>query len=179
LPSGAADRTLSIWVDPAANGTSSFGGGYVWEYGHFATANQILGIIIASGGTVLNVNDASSTLGCTATFTANTWYYVVITYDNASTNLTCFVNATQINQAARASLNTVVSSQSLQVLETDPAIFNLSCQCRVDEFRISDVVRSADWITTDFNNQNSPSTFFTFGTEVGVGTAVKHRVIAQ
>ena len=30
----------------------------------------------------------------------------------------------------------------------------------IDEFRISDVVRSADWILTEYNNQNSPETFY-------------------
>jgi hypothetical protein len=32
---------------------------------------------------------------------------------------------------------------------------------KVDEARISNTARSADWIATEFNNQNSPSTFYT------------------
>jgi parallel beta-helix repeat protein len=36
----------------------------------------------------------------------------------------------------------------------------------VDEVRISGAVRSADWISTEYNNQNSPSTFYTVGAEV-------------
>jgi hypothetical protein len=35
----------------------------------------------------------------------------------------------------------------------------------IDEVRVSDNELSADWIETEFNNQNSPSTFLTFGTE--------------
>jgi hypothetical protein len=31
----------------------------------------------------------------------------------------------------------------------------------IDEARISNVARSADWITTEYNNQNSPATFYT------------------
>src|ERR1700761_7087147 len=32
----------------------------------------------------------------------------------------------------------------------------------LDEFRISNVIRSADWVTAEYNNQSSPATFYTF-----------------
>ncbi len=35
---------------------------------------------------------------------------------------------------------------------------------KIDEVRISNIVRSADWIETGYNNQNSPSTFIIEGT---------------
>jgi hypothetical protein len=35
----------------------------------------------------------------------------------------------------------------------------------IDEFRVATVVRSATWISTEYNNQNAPSTFFTIGAE--------------
>jgi hypothetical protein len=35
----------------------------------------------------------------------------------------------------------------------------------VDELRISSTNRSAAWITTEYNNQNSPGTFITMGSE--------------
>ena len=35
----------------------------------------------------------------------------------------------------------------------------------LDEVRVSSVARSADWITTEYNNQSAPSTFETLGTE--------------
>lgn len=39
----------------------------------------------------------------------------------------------------------------------------------LDESYIASVARSADWILAEYNNQNSPSTFSSFGTEVPVG----------
>ena len=36
---------------------------------------------------------------------------------------------------------------------------------QIDEVRISDSIRSADWIAAEYNNQNSPSTFYTLGPE--------------
>ena len=40
-----------------------------------------------------------------------------------------------------------------------------------DEFRISNTVRSASWIQTSYNNQNTPASFYTLGLEV-VGSAL-------
>jgi hypothetical protein len=35
----------------------------------------------------------------------------------------------------------------------------------LDEVRISNIARPVDWITTGYNNQFSPSTFYSVGTE--------------
>lgn len=36
---------------------------------------------------------------------------------------------------------------------------------RIDEIRISKISRSDDWLDTEYNNQSSPSTFYTVGTQ--------------
>src|SRR5260370_41912082 len=33
----------------------------------------------------------------------------------------------------------------------------------IDEFRVSTIARSADWIATEYKNQSSPSTFYSVG----------------
>ncbi|MDW3194428.1 MAG: LamG-like jellyroll fold domain-containing protein [Cytophagales bacterium] len=44
---------------------------------------------------------------------------------------------------------------------------------RIDEARFASVALSADWITTEYNNQYDPTSFYTVGSEVaGGGTAV-------
>lgn len=37
---------------------------------------------------------------------------------------------------------------------------------KFDEFRLSRAVHSANWITTEYNNQNAPSSFYSVGSEV-------------
>ena len=37
----------------------------------------------------------------------------------------------------------------------------------LDEARLSNVARSADWIAAEYNNQSSPATFYTLGAEDG------------
>lgn len=39
----------------------------------------------------------------------------------------------------------------------------------IDEVRLSNVARSQDWITTEYNNQSNPGTFETLNSEVAVG----------
>lgn len=47
---------------------------------------------------------------------------------------------------------------------------------RLDEFRVSDATRSADWVATSYNNQSATSTFYTIGTqETDTATAVPDR----
>lgn len=50
----------------------------------------------------------------------------------------------------------------------------------IDEVRISSSVRSADWVATSYNNQSSPSTFYTIGSEQAAGAAGRrNRIIYQ
>ncbi len=46
----------------------------------------------------------------------------------------------------------------------------------VDEMRISTTSRGADWIKTGYNNQNSPSSFYSLGAEVGLSPTTLHNV---
>jgi hypothetical protein len=48
----------------------------------------------------------------------------------------------------------------------------------IDEVRISHVARSADWIRTEYNNQSSPSTFYTLGSEETVAAPVYYQITA-
>jgi hypothetical protein len=43
----------------------------------------------------------------------------------------------------------------------------------IDEARISAIARSADWIKTEYTNQNSPSTFTAVGSQVIAHTHAK------
>jgi hypothetical protein len=48
---------------------------------------------------------------------------------------------------------------------------NFKVNGTMDEIRISGVVRSADWIATEYNNQFSPATFYTVGAQQALGAS--------
>jgi hypothetical protein len=49
----------------------------------------------------------------------------------------------------------------------------------MDEFRISNVVRSASWILAEYNNQSSPSTFYTASPFVAFGGSPIQQVVCD
>ena len=49
----------------------------------------------------------------------------------------------------------------------------------IDEVRISNSARPADWIATEYNNQNSPATFYTIYPENATLVAPANTVLSS
>jgi RHS repeat-associated protein len=95
----------------------------------------------------------------TRTVSLNQWTHVVGTYDGA--NLKIYVNGT-LDSSAAASGTIATISQSTEIGYNN-VYTPQSFTGNLDEARISSVARSADWIATEYNNESSPSTFFSVG----------------
>jgi hypothetical protein len=101
-------------------------------------------------------------------YTNGGWHYITLGVKGNGTGQFIYIDG---NLVASAGSNTpnAVSGLSLG--------WNLSGFGKtgdIDEFRISTLVRSADWIKTEYNNQNSPGnigspSFYTVGSETSVG----------
>jgi hypothetical protein len=105
----------------------------------------------------------------------NNWHYVTaqrldssaisVTLDNGSPSVVGYIPA-----AITTSLST--SYRGIGI-ESDWVATNFGSSNQrnflgsIDEVRLSNIARSADWILTEYNNQNSPSTFYTLGSESG------------
>ncbi len=99
------------------------------------------------------------------TLSTGTWYYLAATYDSSS-GLVGYVNAASDGTAsANGALNTTVI---VSRIGSDPFGSTRFWNGSIDEAHLSSVARSADWITTEYNNQVAPSTFETFGSEVAL-----------
>lgn len=97
------------------------------------------------------------------TLSSGTWYYCTMTYSNAA-GLIGYVDAASDGTAAGGfDLSTVAVSTDIG---RDPTVSNQYWNGKIDEVRIASVARSADWITTEYNNQSNPATFETLGAEV-------------
>ncbi len=142
------------------------------------------GVVCREGGsshsTILLVN-SSGKLFCYVSATTNlsyngtgshtlstgTWYLLHLSYDS-SAGLVGYVNASSDNTVA-ANGNCVTTATTFTI-GADGATAGRYWNGSIDEARFSSVARSADWITTEYNNQSAPATFETLGTEV-VGPA--------
>ena len=86
-----------------------------------------------------------------------TWYYVAATYDGS--NIRVYLNG--LLEDTQAAAIPVPAAGALTIGDTNSTTWS----GQFDEFRISDIARNADWIKTEFDNQNNQGT--------GVGKFIK------
>jgi len=99
-----------------------------------------------------------------ATYTSylNAWTYVtLVSTGSANTYQAIYLNGT-VNVSASSSASSTVTGDLIvgaypYASQYGPPYHNGD----IDEFRIANVVRSASWILAEYNNQFSPSTFYT------------------
>ena len=96
---------------------------------------------------------------------ANTWYYVTMTYDGS------YVKAYEngVQQYAHANTRTVFYENlpfAVGANNNTSGGFEEYFSGAIDEVRVSKVARSADWISTEYNNQSSPSIFYSVGNDI-------------
>lgn len=98
----------------------------------------------------------------------NTWYHVTGTYDGSS--IKYYINGSQ--QSTQSATFTIGNYDTTNGLGLGaPAALGDEFGGTLDEIRVSSVGRSAGWITTEYNNQNSPGTFATLS-DVPAGSPV-------
>ena len=105
--------------------------------------------------------------------TANTgaWIHWSVVKDNTANTLTVYKNGASYGSAGSVTLNPSnmeVSTSNYFGKSNYGADHYIDAQ--FDEFRISSTNRPASWIATAYNNQNSPSTFYSISSQVMAST---------
>jgi biopolymer transport protein ExbB len=100
------------------------------------------------------------------------WHYFVFTINNSNNTGTLYydgtVNATNTGMTLRPSDLGADNSNFFgrSQYNNDDGLYG-----KIDEFRISNTARDANWVTTSYRNQSSPSTFYNVSSEV-VATSI-------
>lgn len=95
----------------------------------------------------------------------NTWYHVSATFNSATNLKSLYVNGVL---AASATVSGTLSSASGNASiggETALGETTNRFQGDLDEIRSYDGLLSPDWIATEYNNQNNPSSFYTISAQ--------------
>ena len=92
------------------------------------------------------------------TLPLNTWAYVTIVQDGSGTHW--YYNRTPDGSNGFA-FSGILTLNGTGKDNSGSEYFSGS----MDELQVSNIARSANWITTEYNNQSSPSAFYTFGAE--------------
>ncbi len=168
--SGASTRTVTLWMKTPVNTAQQV----MFSYGT-AVNGEASGVYLGTSGELhfegwgLGANDLTTTL----TPSTNAWHFVAAAYDGA--NGIIYLD-NQTAQSGAVTLNTVPGGSVFigDNLQSFPAGFDGT----IDEVEFSNTLRSADWIATEYNNQSSPSTFYSVGSEQTVSfTSSTGRVI--
>lgn len=158
---GSANITVSVWANSATLTT----GDHIFFEKYQVHANWE---VFVTAGVMYLRGNGGSYLTCPAP-SNSVWH--LITAKISGTTGTLYIDGTQCNTGAvTATLNNTAAIY-LGVFDGTGYFFN----GKMDEWRISNIARSAVWIKTEYNNQSSPSTFETVaGEETQTGTTVNN-----
>jgi hypothetical protein len=163
VPSGPnpAAITLSCWVN-----ATTLPNTYNSTINQGASGTDRTGIFVKSNGKLYCIAQSSYDGTGSHTLSTGTSYLLHLTYDNSGGGLIGYVNAASDGTAgAIGALATLGLAGEIGVQRSTSTRY---WNGPMDEARIASVARSANWITTEYNNQSAPGTFETLGTEVAV-----------
>lgn len=178
LNMGTNDWTGSFWIktnnvasNPMALTKMAFVGSSnpdAWWVEILASGNVSGGIFKSSGSQLSTADDG-------AAVNDNAWHLVVVVWNRAG-NLLRYVDGVVTGTAkdiSSMSANNISGTLRVCLAARDASAGSeLFLDGSMDEARLSKSARSADWITKDYNNQNSPSTFYTLGSNLGGAVAL-------
>lgn len=146
-------NTTTYWLNFTDSGDGVVLGGAAGNYATYLDATNIY--YSAGSGNYVTVAHGGLTSG--------TYYHIAVVRNGTSVSF--YKNGAQIGttQTLGANNTLAVSSMMAYADATFPTTGVL------DEIRLATTNRSAGWILTEYNNQSSPSTFFTLGAETIIG----------
>ena len=117
----------------------------------------------------INFNGQLTSRGAATTqaYNDNNWHYAVVTYQDGVGSLYADGQPVGSGQAATYGFSpTYAYFVGTADVETDDSSLDSQpwkyLPGQIDEINVSSIARSGDWIETQYNNQSSPSTFYTF-----------------
>jgi hypothetical protein len=157
-PSNWANVTVEAWVYLTGTTSAYYG---VFYKNAFTDLGRFL--IRGSDGLVYVQNANGNMLSASGAVARNTRVKVEYAYDQTAGYEYVYVNGTQV--ASRARTGDIVKNTTNLWIGRGYSNDTYAWKGAIDEFRIANVARSADWRTTSYNNENSPSTFYSVGSE--------------
>lgn len=160
--------TVCAWINPRTNGesnngrittkaqTTNVGGMQLMRAPNVGGTTDLVGVRSNDGAArISEINGAGF----------NTWQHVCATYNDAGDRkVYMYRNGVEPGYNVQATVTGTLNTFSGQALflggNSDGT---RSYDGLIDEARISNIVRSADWIKTEYNNQSRPATFHSFG----------------
>lgn len=146
--------TISGWIN-SSNWVTG-GGHNLWRT-DASTSTKAIYVDATGHAQILDLGGTN--ISGTTVLSASTWYYVVWAFDEMGPTGTLYLNG--VSEIASAVGNVFFGTVSTMSICGDAFSQSIGGTC--DELRISKIVRSANWITAEYNNQKPSSTFISVG----------------
>ncbi|NVM36033.1 MAG: DUF2341 domain-containing protein [Candidatus Lokiarchaeota archaeon] len=117
-------------------------------------------------------NPSGAGIGWETTFqaTAGMWQHFTFVYQSSSSIGAILINGVFMGEY-NFGLGTLATNTNPLYIGFNLGWLNEVFDGFIDEVRISSITRSPSWITTSYNNQNDPNSFYTIGAEHLVSTS--------
>ena len=164
-PQGNSSTTVSAWVNLV---NSSGGYDMVSFYGLDSASNRSGYYLYRhpTGYAYAEFGSGYGGVAGTTILSPSTWYYMVGVYDGTSNKI--YINGALEGTTAFSAGNFGGNKHDIGAYQTLGGTPSLFLNGVIDEHRISNVARSANWITTEYNNQSVPSSFYAVGLEISI-----------
>jgi hypothetical protein len=169
--SGLRAATLSGWINadnfglnyPMLFGKSNFNDNREHRIRFETTAENISHHISNDGEDPATFENSIDYDGVIAT---GTWHYVVGTFDTDDSNtLNLYIDGQHVDTDTGEAGPIYNATSSFSIGSYGDVTTGYEFEGLIDEVRYANVARSADWIETEYNNQNDPASFFSHSSE--------------
>jgi len=160
---GSGDFTFSLWVNRAAVGTR-----HELMQGNDAGFNNFSLFVGTDNKLVVFTREDGndSQLSGTGTLSVSTDYLIHATRISSTGRMDTYINGSPDNNATRT-VRDITSGTTWNVGRNTTGGFPMNGL--IDEVRVLNNGLSSDWISTEYNNQSSTSTFYSVSDEQGGG----------
>jgi DNA-binding beta-propeller fold protein YncE len=157
----AGAMTLDTWVYPT---TSSTYQALIIKETNSSTRQYALDLSALGTGDLYfgGSGHKASDYAVNPGWAVNAWNHIAVAANGTTVNM--YVNGALANSTATSTDASVATNQVSFGREATANLYELFG--RLDEARIMKTAASSSWILTEYNNESSPNTFYTIGSEV-------------
>jgi len=166
--------TMSAWLYPDASTNHTVFSVGTSDYNSFSFLiedTEKLWVVGDTNGTgdwdILNTS--------TGVITLNTFSHIVLTRDTSG-NHKFYINGSDAGGGFTVASDIYTNNNSVKIGGHYSLTAGYNTNGKIDEPRISSTARSANWVTTEYNNQSATSTFYTLGSQETRGTGTRLRL---
>lgn len=98
------------------------------------------------------------------TVTLGAWHYISWSWSASRESVICYMDGNPVIEVT-CDGDTILDSDAVFVIGNTDLLNDRFWNGYIDEARLTTMVRSEDWVNTEYNNQNNPSGFYSVETE--------------